>query len=89
MISSAGTSVYFFGFASPDNGEHIEINDASRFTGRPILTVNTAGDFARTLDALTADRAAARVMPSLRRMFGSSIPGPAERQQGHRHSPSG
>lgn len=68
----------FFGFASPDNGEHIEINDASRYTGRPILTVNTAGDFARTLDALTPDRAVARVMPSLRRMFGSSIPVPTK-----------
>jgi monoamine oxidase len=68
-------NVQFFGYISPD-GEHFELNETSRATGKPILTVNTAGDFARTLDGLSADRAAARLQPALRKMFGSSIPSP-------------
>jgi monoamine oxidase len=66
----------FFGYTSPDNGEPFELNDAARATGKPILTVNTAGDFARTLDGLPAEKAAARLLPTLRKMFGSSIPNP-------------
>jgi predicted NAD/FAD-dependent oxidoreductase len=63
----------FFGYLSP---EPFEINEASRHTGKPILTVNTAGDFARTLDGLSPDRAAARILPFLRKMFGGSVPSP-------------
>jgi monoamine oxidase len=66
----------FFGYASPDNGEHFEIDDAARITGKPIFTINTAGDFARLLDGLSAEHAAARVMPALRKMFGSGTPSP-------------
>jgi monoamine oxidase len=69
-------NVQFFGSIAADNGEHFELNEASRLTGKPILTVNTSADFARLLDGLSADHAAARVMPALRKMFGSSIPGP-------------
>jgi monoamine oxidase len=65
----------FFGYAS-DHGEHFELNDASRYTGKPILTVNTAGAFARALDGLSAERAASRLMPILRKMFGSSTLSP-------------
>ena len=61
----------FFGYAA-EGGETLEIHDASRYTGRPILTVNTAGDFARRLDSLSAERAAARVVRSLRKMFGAA-----------------
>jgi polyamine oxidase len=69
-------NIQFFGYTSPDNGEHFELNEASRATGKPILTVNTSADFARVLDGLPADRAAARILPTLRKMFGSSIPSP-------------
>ena len=66
----------FFGYTSPENGEHFELNEASRGTGKPILTVNTTADFARTLDGLSAERAAARIQPALRKMFGSSFQSP-------------
>jgi len=68
--------IQFFGYTSPDDGEHFELNEASRSTGKPILTVNTANDFARLLDGMSAERAAARLMPTLRKMFGSGIPSP-------------
>jgi monoamine oxidase len=66
----------FFGSVAPEPSEDFELNDASRHTGKPILTVNTTGDFARALDGLSPDRAAARVLPQIRRMFGSSVPSP-------------
>jgi monoamine oxidase len=66
----------FFGSLAPEPAECFELNDASRHTGKPILTVNTAGDFARALDGLSPDRAAARVLPRIRKMFGSSVPSP-------------
>jgi len=68
--------IEFFGYTSPDNGEHFELNDASRSTGKPILTVNTTADFARSLDGLSADRATLRLLPALRKMFGISMPWP-------------
>jgi monoamine oxidase len=68
-------NIQFFGYTS-DNGEPFEINEASRPTGKPILTVNTAGDFARSLDGMSAEKAASRLLPTLRKMFGSAIPAP-------------
>jgi len=65
--------IQFFGSLAP---EPFELSDASRHTGKPILTVNTTGDFARALDGLPPDRAAGRILPRIRKMFGSSVPSP-------------
>ncbi len=68
----------FVGYCSPADGKHFELVNSTVYSGKPILTVNTAGDYARQLDALTPQQATAAVMPALRKMYGSSIPAPTK-----------
>ncbi len=71
-------STQFVGYSSPSDGKHFELINSTVYSGRPILTVNTAGDFARQLDALTPQQATAVVMPALRKIYGNSIPAPTK-----------
>jgi monoamine oxidase len=68
--------VQFLGYASEDGTRSAEFNDASRYSGQPILTLNTCLGFSRTVESQGVAGATATAMEMLRKMYGSSIPGP-------------
>lgn len=68
--------VQFLGYASADGTRSVEFNDASRYTGEPILTMNTCVGYSRTVEARGLAGATATAMEILRKMYGSSIPSP-------------
>ncbi len=69
-------AVHFFGYAAAIRGESAEFLNMARYTGHPVLLMNTMQDYAATLESMTKTDATARVMSDLRNMFGPSIPDP-------------
>lgn len=70
----AGTQ--FLGYASADGTRSAELNDASRYTGQPILTLNTCLAYSKTVEAQGVAGATATAMEILRKMYGSATPNP-------------
>jgi len=68
--------VQFLGYASADGTRSVEFNDASRYSGQPILTLNTCLGYSRTVESQGVAGATATAMEILKKMYGSSIPGP-------------
>jgi monoamine oxidase len=70
--------VEFLGYASADGATSVEFNDASRYTGQPILTLNTCAGYSRAVEAQGSVGASALAMEILRKVYGSSIPNPID-----------